>query len=181
VRPIKIQALFIFLAVGVVSLWAQTAAQVPKPADPWSGLNFLVGEWRGVGTGAPGKAEGGTSFVFNLEKKILVRNNWAKYPPKPGEKSGLSHEDLMIIYPAGDGLTLHAMYFDNEGHVIPYSLSFSQKPDAVVFETDSAQPGPRFRMTYELKADGTLANVFWIAPPGAEFKVYVQGILKKVK
>ena len=60
-------------------------------------------------------------------------------------------------------------------------MSFSQRPDAVVFETDSAQPGPRFRMTYELKADGTLANVFWIAPPGGEFKVYVQGTLKRTK
>jgi hypothetical protein len=179
VRRFVIPGLLTLVAVGV--LLAPAWAQIPKPADPWARLNFLIGEWRGVGTGAPGEAEGGTSFAFGLDKKILARNNWAKYPPKPGEKSGLSHEDLMIIYPAGDGSAFRAMYFDNEGHVIPYSLSFSQKTDSVVFETDSAQPGPRFRLTYELKADGTLANIFWIAPPGGEFKVYVQGVLKKVK
>ena len=178
-RRFRVSGFLALLAICVLS--APSWAQAPKPADPWARLNFLIGEWRGVGTGAPGEAEGGTSFAFNLDKKILVRNNWAKYPPKAGEKTGLSHDDLMIIYPAGDGSTFRAMYFDNEGHVIPYSLSFSQKPDAVVFETDSAQPGPRFRMTYELRPDGTLANVFWIAPPGGEFKVYVQGTLKKTK
>ncbi len=178
-RRIFVPGLIALLAIGALS--APSRAQSPKPADPWSRLNFLIGEWRGVGTGAPGVAEGGTSFAFDLDKKILVRKNWAKYPPKPGEKSGLSHEDLMIIYPAADGANFRAMYFDNEWHVIAYAVSFQRKPDSVVFETDSAQPGPRFRLTYELKADGTLANVFWIAPPGGEFKVYVQGVLKRTK
>jgi hypothetical protein len=154
-------------------------AQAPKPADPWARLNFLVGDWEGVGTGAPGEAVGGTGFTFGLDKHVLVRKNWAKYPPKAGEKAGLSHEDLMIIYPASDGASFRAIYFDNEGHVIHYAVSFPQSPHSAVFETDSAGQGPRFRMTYALKADGGLENVFWIAPPAGEFKVYVQGSLRK--
>lgn len=154
-------------------------AQSSKPADAWTRLNFLVGEWEGVGTGAPGEAVGGTSFSFDLDKKILMRKNWAKYPPKPGEKTGLSHQDLVIVYPSPGESLFRAIYFDNEDHVINYLVSFPQKPDSAIFESNPTQKGPRFRMTYELGSDKALKNVFWIAAPGQEFKVYAQGTLKK--
>jgi len=173
VKRIIILVLSAFLAGGLMF------AQASKPPDAYARLSFLVGEWVGVGTGAPGEAVGGTSFAFDLDKKILVRKNWAKYPPKPGEKTGLSHQDLVVIYRAPGESSFRAIYFDNEDHVINYLVSFPQKPDAVVFETDPAQKGPRFRLTYELGADGALKNVFLIAAPGEEFKVYAQGILKK--
>ncbi len=172
-KRIFILVLLAFLTGGLMF------AQASKPPDAWARLSFLVGEWVGVGTGAPGEAVGGTSFAFDLDKEILVRKNWAKYPPKPGEKTGLSHQDLVIIYRSPGESSFRAIYFDNEGHVINYLVTFPQKPDAVVFETDPAQKGPRFRLTYELGADGPLKNVFLIAAPGEEFKVYAQGILKK--
>lgn len=172
-RGIVILALFSFLA------GEQVPAQVSQASDPWARLNFLIGEWEGVGTGAPGEAVGGTSFAYGLDKKILVRKNWAKYPPKPGEKTGISHEDLLMIYPSSGEPPFRAIYFDNESHVINYSVMFPQKADSAIFETDPAQKGPRFRMTYELAPDRTLKNVFLIAAPGEDFKVYVQGTLKK--
>ena len=174
-RRLAVMALFGFLAVGT------TLAQAPssQPPDAWTRLSFLVGEWQGVGSGAPGEAVGGTSFSFGLDKKILIRKSWAKYPPKAGEQAGLTHEDLMIIHPAAAGAPFRAVYFDNEGHVIHYLVSFPGTERSVAFETDPAQPGPRFRLTYELKENGVLENVFWVAPPGGEFKVYVQGSLKR--
>ncbi|MEN6310595.1 MAG: hypothetical protein ABFD80_03560, partial [Acidobacteriota bacterium] len=165
------------LALAPAPAPAQAQAPSAQQADIWTRLSFLIGEWQGVGSGAPGEAVGGTSFTFGLDKNILVRKNWAKYPPKAGETAGLSHEDLMIIYPSPAGF--RAVYFDNEGHVIQYLVSFPAAPRSVVFETDPAQPGPRFRLAYELKENGVLENVFWVAPPGGEFKVYVRGSLKK--
>jgi len=172
-KPVGIFVLLAFLASGLVF------AQAAKVPDNWARLSFLAGEWEGVGTGAPGEAIGGTSFAFDLDKKILVRKNWAKYPPQPGEKTGLFHQDLMIIYRSPGESSFRAIYFDNEDHVINYLVSFPEKPNAAVFETDPAQKGPLFRLTYELRADGTLANVFLIAGPGEGFKVYAQGVLKK--
>lgn len=172
-KRIGILVLLAFLGGGDIF------AQASKPTDIWARLNFLAGEWEGMGTGAPGEAVGGTSFAFDLDKKILVRKNWARYPAKPGEKTGLSHQDLVIIYRSPGESSFRAFYFDNEDHVINYLVSFPQKPDAVTFETDPAQKRPRFRLTYELGADGTLKNVFLMAVPGEEFKVYAQGILKK--
>ncbi len=182
----KRSLLLVFLAV-LLAGWgparsqhpAQAQTQAPASADPWARLNFLVGEWQGVGSGAAGEPTGGTTFAFDLGGKILVRKNWAKYPPKPGEKEGLSHEDLMIVYPGADGASFRAVYFDNEGHVIHYALSFPKTAGSVVLESEPGMPGPRFRLTYELGPDGVLQNVFLIAPPGKEFMPYVRGSLKK--
>jgi hypothetical protein len=172
-RRVGIFMVSAFLAGGLMF------AQASRSPDAYARLNFLVGEWEGVGTGAPGEAVGGTSFAFDLDKKILVRKNWAKYPPQPGEKTGLFHQDLIIIYRAPGESSLRAIYFDNEDHIINYLVSFPEKPDAAVFESDPAQKGPLFRLTYELGADGVLNNVFLIAGPGEGFKVYAQGKLKK--
>jgi hypothetical protein len=167
------------LLFSIVLAGGLALAQASKSPDPWARLSFLLGEWEGAGGGAPGVAAGGTAFAFDLDKNILARKNWAKYPPKAGEKTGLSHEDLLLIYPLAGESSMRAIYFDNEGHVINYTVSFPQKQDSVVFESDPAQKGPRYRMSYELNADKTLKNVFSIAPPGQEFKPYVEGLLKK--
>ena len=169
----------VILVVLAFLIGGQAFAQASKPADAWTRLSFLAGDWEGVGTGAPGEAVGGTSFAFDLDKKILVRKNWAKYPPRPGEKTGLFHQDLMVIYRSPGESSLRAVYFDNEDHVINYFVSFPERPNAAIFETGPEQKGPRFRLTYELRADGTLENVFLIAGPGEGFKVYAQGVLKK--
>jgi hypothetical protein len=168
------------LLLGAGLMFGQGAApQTAKVQDPWAGLNFLVGEWTGVGSGAPGEATGGSSFAFGLDKSVLVRTNWAKFPPKPGEKTGVSHEDLMYFYFDAGQDGPRAIYFDNEKHVIHYLVTFPAKPNAAAFESDPAQKGPRYRITYELKADKTLKNVFLIAPPGQDFQPYVEGTLRK--
>jgi len=171
--------IFAFAAVlGIAAGLA--AAQVAKPAsDPWASVRFLIGQWEGVGSGAPGQASGGTAFALELNANILVRKNWSNFPPKPGETKGLNHEDLMIVYPSGEAAGLRAIYFDMEGHVIQYTLVIPASPNAAVFESDAAQKGPRYRLTYSLAADGTLKNTFSIAMPGQDFKEYMTGSLKK--
>jgi hypothetical protein len=154
-------------------------AQILPTPDPLARLKFLVGEWEGVGSGVPGEGVGGTSFAFELRNNILVRKNWATYPPKPGETEGISHEDLMFIYPLPGGPSMKAIYFDNEGHVIEYAASFPRQENAVVFESDSANPGPRFKLSYALSGDGKLTVVFSMAYPGGEFKDYARGLLMK--
>jgi hypothetical protein len=170
----------ILLVLPVLLGSAVLTAQAPKSPDPWAHWNFLLGEWQGLGSGGPGGGRGGCSFAFELDKNILVRKNWAEYPPKPGESSGVSHEDLLIIYPAPDGKSFRAIYFDNEGHAIEYPLvSFPATGEGVTLESAAGGPGPRFRLVYQLKPDGTLENLFLIAPPGGEFKQYVSGLLEK--
>lgn len=159
-----------------VSLPAQTA----KSPDPWGRLSFLIGGWEGVGSGGVvGEGMGGATFTYDLDKNIIVRKNWAKYPARPEEKTGISHEDLMIIYPSPGDPPFRAIYFDNEGHVINYLVSFPGKTGAANFETDPGQKGPRFRLEYEVNPDKSVRVDFLMAPPGGDFKLYAHGLLKK--
>jgi hypothetical protein len=68
---------------------------------------------------------------------------------------------------------LQAIYFDNEGHVIHYDVS-TPKPGSVVFLSDPAQPGPQYRLSYEL-LDGVMTGKFELKMPGqTEFMSYLE-------
>ena len=92
---------------------------------------------------------------------------------------GLVHEDLLIVYRQPGESQFRAVYFDNEGHIINYTIAFPGKQVAVVFETENNQKSPRFRLIYEAGEDGVLSVDFLVAPPGGELKFYVKGILKR--
>jgi len=155
-------------------------AQAPAPASqPWTPLQFLVGTWEGVGSGAPGEGRGGCTFAFELNQKILVRKNWAEYAPKPGEAQGVSHQDLMIIYAEPGESRLKAIYFDMESHIIHYVLQTPAQPNRAVFESEPGTKGPHFRLSYEMNADGRVLNIFSMAMPGQDFKEYTRGWLVK--
>jgi hypothetical protein len=106
-----------------------------------------------------------------LNQKIIVRHNHAGYT------SGVRHDDLMVIYLDAPNDTPRAIYFDTEGHVIRYNLTFPA-PNRVIFESDGTEAGPRFRLSYWL--DGSaLGGKFEVAPPGAEYKTYMSWTSKK--
>jgi len=151
-------------------------SQPAKAGDPWAPLRFLLGDWvASEGSGKPGEAiSGATSFAFDLQNSVLVRKNRADYAPKPGEKAGISHQDLLLIYLRLGENQFRAFYIDNEGHDINYRIQ-CPKEGVAVFESESAQPGPRFRLEYQLNADRTLTITFSIAMPGGDFSVYTKG------
>lgn len=178
--------------IGLAALWVLpvcilgqqrptgAGAQPAGAADPWAPCRFMMGEWVAIeGSGQPGEAvSGGFSLAFDLGGKVLVRRNRADYAPKPGEKTGISHQDLMVVYqPAGE-TQLRAFYVDDEGHAINYLVS-SPKENVEVFETDAAEHGPRFRLDYQLNPDRTLSITFSIAAPGGSYKVYTKGTARR--
>jgi hypothetical protein len=113
---------------------------VAQPAGSrWDSLQFLIGEWKGAGTGQPGAGQGDFSFTPELNGQVLVRRSFNQLA------SGPRHEDLMIVYLDG---TPRAIYFDSEGHVIRYTVSFPAK-NSVVFESGDA---PQYRLSYSLEA-----------------------------
>jgi hypothetical protein len=172
--------LFTVLAVIVLSRTLSMAQE--QNIDAWSQFSFLMGTWSGTGSGKPGEiTAGSTSFSFDLDKNILVRKNRAECAPKPNEQSGFVHEDLMIIYHQPNDRQFHAIYFDNEGHIINYTVTPQTPKSQIIFESDAVQSAPRFLMVYELAADGALINEFQIAPPGGKFQTYTKGTINKIK
>lgn len=144
--------------------------------DPWKPLQFLVGEWVGEGGGGPGRGGGGFSFAFDLQHKVLVRKNYAEYRAQSG-RPAFRHDDLMIVYLDEQSKRLRAIYFDSEGHTIRYAVAASG--DAVVFESEPAEPGTHYRLTCT-PAGARMKGKFEMKAPGeAEYKTYIDFAARK--
>jgi hypothetical protein len=143
----------------------------------WDAWQFLLGEWIGEGGGAPGQGGGSMAFHFDLQQQVLLRRNHVDFPATP-ERAAFAHDDLTVIYLEPGG-TLRAMYFDNEGHVIPYAVIFDE--DSIILVSDPEPSAPRFRTTYLKGKAGTVITRFEIAPPGNPdgFAIYVEGTAKR--
>ena len=138
---------------------------LPAPgADrtPLDGLAFLIGSWEAVP--GPDGARGASTFRFDVQGRVLVRTNRADYPAAGGRPAS-SHEDLMVVFVEG-APPAKAIYFDNEGHVIRYTVA-ALTPKGVTFVSEAASGQPRYRLTYTMLADDRLAGEFALAPPDA--------------
>lgn len=93
----------------------------------WAPFEFMIGKWKAQ--------TGDFTFLPDLGARVLVRRS-----ANPAAK----HEDLMIVY-LEEGPK--AIYWDNEGHVIRYNVSFPA-PNAAAFESTGA--GPKYRLSYSL-------------------------------
>ena len=86
----------------------------------------------------------------------------------------------MLIYQEPQKGT-RALYFDNEGHIIHYSVSLSDDKKTITFLSDVTPSTPRFRLIYRRLKDDTLNVEFDIAPPDKpdSFSKYVEGTARR--
>jgi len=171
---------FLIAIIGSAVICGQTSTIAQPAAITWDRWRPLVGHWQAAGKGTPGEGEGGFSFAFDLQNKVLVRKNHTDYPAAEG-RPAFSHDDLMVVYADEAAHTFRADYFDNEGHVIRYTAGFSPDGRTVTVVSDPAPSQPSFRLTYVSNPDDTLGIKFEIAPPNApdKFKTYLEGSARK--
>lgn len=131
--------------------------------DDWGPLQFLIGHWTGEGSGSPGAGSGAFSFTPDVHDHVLVRRSFAQYADS-------RHDDLMIVY--RESGSLHAIFFDSEGHVIRYGVSASG--GGAQFLSDGAATQVRFRLTYSAVDTAHVKLRFEIAPPGKDFATYLE-------
>lgn len=164
--------------LAAVVLVAAAPSRVQASSDPWEPFQFLIGSWVGEGSGQPGKGGGEFTLKPDLDGKILVRTNHADIPAA-ANRPAATHDDLMIIYPGGKQKPPQAIYFDNEGHVINYTVTAS--PGELVFVSAAAASAPRFRLTYKKTGADAVSIKFEFAPPGKPdaFRTYLQGTARK--
>ena len=154
-----------FLPALIIFISCITLPQTVKKDSDWKPWHFIIGEWIGEGGGKPGQATGSFTFDFDLQKKILVRKSVANYQAA-SDKPAYSHNDLMIIYKDPSSST-DAMYFDNEGHVIKYSVKFSDDQSSIIFTSIPLPDEPTYRLIY-IKVNNQKLNIkFEIAQPGS--------------
>jgi len=166
------------LAAVLLSLvWSAHAQQ---PSNPWKDFDFLLGEWTWSGGGQPGQAITGTStFKPDLNGSVLRRTVHLEYPASK-ERAAFTHDDLLYVYRDPAGGALRAIFFDNENHVIRYSVTVA--PDSIQFLSDAAPTGTRARMTYTQVSPDSVTETFELAPPGKpdEFAKYVEFVAKRI-
>lgn len=158
-----------FLAVLLTGFVVICHAQQGTGWDKW---NWLIGNWIGEGSGQPGQGSGTFSFSFDLDKNILIRRSHSEYPAT-GTKPKIIHDDLMIIYPGQIENSDKAVYFDNEGHIIFYSVSFSDK--SIILTSDKIPNGPVFRLIYTSLDSETVSTKFEMSQDGIKFTPYIEG------
>jgi hypothetical protein len=155
------------------------AAAQTQTKGLWADWEPFLGTWQGVGNGEPGQGKGEFTFEPALQGAVLTRHNYAEYPASK-DKAAYRHDDLMVIYPDADNNKTRADYWDNEGHVVHYDVELS--PTKLVFISNEAQAGPRYRLTYLKKAGGDeLKLTFEIAPSNDRnsFKTYIEASASK--
>jgi hypothetical protein len=148
------------------------SASYSQQSNIWSKWSWLIGEWVGEGSGQPGQGGGTFSFRPDLDKKILVRKSHSEYPAAEN-KPKVIHDDLMIIYPDQYGNVTKAIYFDNEGHTINYTITCSDK--SIIMTSDKISNVPVFRLTYDLLENDIVNTKFEMSQDGIKFIVYIEG------
>ena len=159
----------LFGILFAISIAGQARAQ---QADPFQPLAFMEGTWQAkTGDGSAAKVIGTYTFATELKGHVLARHSVTAGCTGP-KTFDCEHGDLLYIFADAPGQPLKAIYFDNEGHVIHYSLS---TPDAMtaVFLSDPG-PGPKFRLSYRLD-HGVMSGKFQMQMPGSnDWKSYLE-------
>jgi uncharacterized protein YaiE (UPF0345 family) len=153
-----------------IPLYGQNA---PANTNQWSALAFLEGTWDAKASSSKEAAETGSyTFRLELQDHILARHGDISQC-KGSSSFDCDHNDLLYLYHDGSNQTLKAIYFDNEGHVINYDVTTPSSTSAV-FLSDGSQPGPQFRLTYELKSQ-VMYGAFQMKMPGQQdWKSYLE-------
>jgi len=165
-----------FKLILLSGLFSITSLTFGQQSSTWDNWKWLTGEWIGEGNGKPGQGGGTFSFKLDLDQKVLVRKAHSEYAAS-GNKPKIVHDDLMIIYPDHSGVASKAIYFDNEGHTINYSITYADK--SIIFTSDRIAGVPVFRLTYLLLENQTIDVKFEMSQDGVKFMTYVEGKSKR--
>ncbi len=167
------------LRLMIILLFAACITFGQQNTETWNKFSYLIGNWKGGGSGTPGQGGGEFTFKLDLDKKILVRTSHSEYPAV-NDKPKIVHEDLMIVYLNFSGEPTKAIYFDNEGHVINYSVTYPDNSN-IVFTSEKIPNVPIFRLTYS-QIDSKTVNVkFEMSQDGEKFMTYIEGKSNKIK
>lgn len=164
----------LFITLLVISSFAGFGQQ----NHIWDKWNWIMGTWIGEGSGQPGKGGGTFSFTYGLDYKIIERKSHSEYPATDTKPLTI-HDDLLFVYLDYSGNPSKAIYFDNEGHTINYSILYADNSITLV---SNKVPGvPVFRLTYTLLDEETVNTAFEMSQDGEKFMTYIEGKSKKQK
>jgi hypothetical protein len=164
----------IILTVAFLGYFSASFGQQNSNWDKWKSL---IGNWIGEGSGSPGQGGGTFSFTVDLDSNILIRKSHSEYSTSNGKAQ--IHEDLMIIYNDINKNPSKAIYFDNEGHIINYKISYED--GMIILTSEKVTNSPFFRLVYSMFDNFTCNTKFEMSQDGENFRPYIEGKSKRIK
>lgn len=135
---------------------------------------FLFGEWIGDGEGTPGAGSGQFSFTPDLDNRVIIRKNHVSLPAT-ADRAAYIHDDIVMLYSEEPGQLDHAIFADNEDHIIHYKVTIEEEVKVAVFQSEPNQDKPGFKLIYTLTDADHVTITFQMAEPGAtpSFQTYL--------
>src|SRR5215467_10878595 len=171
--------LMLILAVLIACVSALSPQQKEEPN--WDAWQFLRGKWVGEGSSELGQGSGYFSFEPDLQNKVWIRRNHSEYPATK-DRPTYVHEDLMVVYLNKPTDQVRAFYCDTEGHIIQYTVAFSNDGNTLTFVGDRQESAPRYRLTYVRGEPGHMSVTLEMAQPAKpdDFQKIVEGKVRKL-
>lgn len=151
------------------------AAAGDAPENPWTPVQFLVGEWEGDSEGQPGKGAVKRTYRFVLAGKFLHEQNVSTYPRQPKNEKGEVHEHWSFFSFDRARRLLVLRQFHQEGFVNQYSSASGSGPGKIVFESEALENVPtswKARETYDLVSPDEFVETFELAAGAGPYEVY---------
>jgi hypothetical protein len=153
------------------------------PPDVWAPLHHMLGRWRGVAEGRPGRGTLEREYRLVLHRRFIEVRNRSTYPPQEKNPKGEVHEDLGYISFDRRRKEFILRQFHVEGFVNTYTMETPSSDTARVFTTEAIENIPagwRARERYSFEAPDVLVEVFELAEPGKDFALYSRCRLDRV-
>ncbi|MGH8284785.1 MAG: hypothetical protein ACRETT_03355 [Steroidobacteraceae bacterium] len=169
---------------GMVAMLLATSSGVAQPPVRLGALQWLAGDWRGVGEGEPGTSASERHAEVFLGGRYLRIAGRSVYPKQERNPNGEIHAQLdMWSYDnARDALVLRQ--FDNLGFVSTYVLdktaSSNDRLVLVAEHLENVPRGWRARYTFTFKPPNEYHETLELDADGKGFKPYVSNRFLRV-
>jgi len=172
------------LVVGLLLQASPSTTEPVAPADPWSRIRFMVGEWQGESEGQPGKGTVKRTYAFVLHERFLYEENVSTYPPQPKNEKGEVHEHRSYFSYDRARRTLVLRQFHQEGFFNQYAAPASSTGGTIVVESEALENVPsgwKARETYEVVSPDEFVETFELASGGGPYEIYSKARFKRVR
>jgi hypothetical protein len=165
-RSFLLTAVVLCMALGICVAEDQT------DADPYEPVGFLVGSWKGEGTGMGGISRVTHTYEYVIQDNFLHMRTRSEFQSKEKQDPVEVHEDWSFFSYDPDREKLILRQFLSERYVNTYVLnSIDDDGKTMVFTTVSAEGagGMGARITYRVLGPDRYELTLDLAPPGQEF------------
>lgn len=172
-------------AVGVISaVIFSVALGAAEPVADLKELQWLIGDWRGLGEGEPGRSASERHAELALDGHFVSVQGRSVYPKQDRNPNGEVHGEIDLWSYDRSRKTLVLRQFDTLGFVGTYVLdkaaSSANKWVLVAESLENVPQGWRARYTYTLKAPNEYHEMLELDADGKGFTPYLSNRFLKV-